>query len=179
MFTQLPEHLDPWWCAERGILLSGAAPLRALPRLRELLLDQEGVVDYQIRFDRDDWGRPQIRGRVSADLVLECQRCLGSLSLPITVELRLIAVRGLEEARTIEDPFDPLLAEGGLCSPLEMIEEELLLALPHIPVHSEPACEAPAWRGEDARTSAARVVLNGEAINPFAALADLKIPTKH
>lgn len=179
MFTQLPEHLDPWRSAERGLAFSGVVPVRELPRLRDLLLVLEGEVGYQIRFERDERGRPQIRGRVTTELVVECQRCLRPLSLPVVAELRLVVVRALEEVCTLEDPFEPLLVESGLFSPLELIEEELLLALPHVPLHTDPDCRAPALPGDDAALPEAVAAPIGGPESPFAVLADLKIPTKH
>ncbi len=179
MFTQLPEQLDPWRSAERGLCLKGAVPLGDLPRLRDLLLVAEGEAAYQIRFEPDPRGRALILGTVTAELVLECQRCLGPLSLPVSAELRLIAVRGLKEARALEDPFEPLLVEEGVCRPLELIEEELLLARPHIPLHSEEACQAPEPLGEIAVAPERLVEPGSEPPSPFAVLADLKAHTKH
>lgn len=176
MFTRLPEQLDPWRSAERGLSLSGVVPLREFPRLQDLLLVAEGEAAYQIRFEPDHRGRALILGAVIAELVVECQRCLGPLSLPVDAALRLIAVRGLEEARGIEEPFEPLLVEEGVCSPLELIEEELLLALPHVPLHAEGTCGVPAGSAEGAVAPESPV---GEPASPFAGLADFKTHIKH
>ena len=140
MFAQISERLDPWRLADRRAVIDGSLGIRDLPRLRDLVLSGAGDVRYEIRFESDEQGRPLIRGAIAADLVLECQRCLQPLTLTIAAELALIAVKGLDEARLLPEQYDPLLVEDGLFRALDLIEEELLLALPQIPKHADCRC---------------------------------------
>lgn len=180
MFARLPESLDPWRSAERGLVLKGAVPLRELHRLRDLLATDSGEAAYEIRFEQDEHRRALIHGSIRAELVVECQRCLGPLTVPVAAELSLVAVQGVGEARELEEMLEPLLVEQGLCQPLDLIEEELLLALPLIPLHAQGTCQPPPYRqeGETAK-GVAQIPADEKRTNPFSALAEYKIPTKH
>jgi methionyl-tRNA formyltransferase len=71
------------------------------------------------------------------------------------------------EAEALPDAYDPLLLETPLIRPRDLIEDELILAVPAVPRHAEGSCAPPAFEagGEDALV---------ERPNPFAALAALK-----
>lgn len=170
MSADLPEVLDAWRmvAARRGF--EGTLPLSAMARLRDALCDDAGVVRYTIGFDRDALGIPYVEVRAQAELPLTCQRSMERFLHPVQVVQRLAllpADADLEAAEAGLPPgYEPLpLPADGALRPAELVEDELILAVPVVPM--APGSEAlgqewPATADEVAQAS------------PFAALAALK-----
>ena len=171
MSASLPASVD----AERMVAgrrsFEGVLPVAELPRLVEALADDRGQIAYKLDFLRGELGGPQLRVHLSAGLTLECQRTLEPFEWPAVVDTRLGLLASEAGAAALPPDCEPLLLEDGALSPRRVIEEELLLALPLVPV--KPGSEA--LQGEwntpgDDRQDAER----GEPVaHPFAGLRDL------
>ena len=174
MSSRLPEYVDPWRLADREDHISSAVQLSEFPRLRSALLSDDGEVSFQLDFSRDEKRRARIKGRVNATLVVECQRCLKALELKIDSEINLAVIEVAEQAERIPDECDPVQAEDGLVRLLDIVEDELILAIPQVPMHEPNKCalvydnsasdEIPEL-SQDSETAGS---------NPFAVLAQLK-----
>lgn len=173
MSSRLPEFADPWRLCEQGKVFPGRVALAALGRLAPLLVDPAGEAVFELRFERDNGRNRHVRGRVQASLALECQRCLGPMNLDVDASFDLVLVRGLEEAERLADEFEPLLVENDQIIPMELVEDELLLAIPASPLHPPSECSmdltAVNALVDDVPESTAQT---DERDNPFAALAD-------
>jgi uncharacterized protein len=169
MFTPLPEHADPWRLADAGKRFVGRLDLDQLPRLSEELPEARTAVEYELVFGRDEQNRAAVNGRVKATLFLQCQRCLGILEYPVDRKISLALVEGLDEARGLPDGYEPLLLEEPHISLVDLIEDELLLALPQVPKHSAEACTPGVEQAETAPEHQQAV-----RDNPFAVLDKLK-----
>jgi uncharacterized protein len=128
-----------------------AVPLAELPRLRSQLASVEGMVRGRVHFGRE-------AGFVIADLtmsgtaMLACQRCLETMSEPVNSSARVALIAAEADASRVPEHLEPVLALGGRISVGELVEEELLLALPIVPLHAQAgACavvfEAPVVSG--------------------------------
>ncbi|MEO8057344.1 MAG: YceD family protein [Burkholderiales bacterium] len=97
---------------------------------------------------------------------LECQRCLQPMAVALAVERSFLFVHGEEAAAQLDaDSDDDVLALTRSLDLRELVEDELLLAMPIVPRHD--ACPEPLpVRPNDP--------LAEENPNPFAALAVLK-----
>ncbi len=173
MSSHLPEFIDPWHFAEIGKEISGHAELAGLLRLVEVLVDNTGEVEFELRFRKGEKRRVHISGCVRAELSLECQRCLEPVRVPVATELDVVVVEGYEEAGMLGDEFEPLLAGDKRIRLTELVEDELLLALPQVPMHQRGDCTANAhnigWSPEQVDEDEGQ-----KKPNPFAVLADLK-----
>jgi uncharacterized protein len=132
-------------------------------------------------FQRDDAGRSIVTG--ACELVIRpiCQRCLGRVDLDLRCELRLALIGSESEADDLPEDLDPAVVEEDRVRPLDLVEEELLLALPLVPMHPAGACENEALAQVRAREAAASDQATNEGDrpareNPFAALAALRKP---
>ena len=163
----LQERLDTLKLAKAGAVLKGTVPSKAMPRLTDGLVGSAGDAEAELEFDLDSVGRPVVTGRARAEVELTCQRCLEPLRQPLSVEFTLVQVRSESEAESLAPDVDPLLCEEPLIRSAQLIEDELILALPIIAVHADPAC------GPEERKTLPEVV-SEEKPNPFAALAKLK-----
>jgi uncharacterized protein len=166
MSAELPEILDAWRMVAARREFDGRVALAALPRLRDSLLDAEGEVSFSLGFDRDAMQVPYLELRIDAELPLQCQRSLQRFALPVRLEQRLGLIRDEDEEAGLPEGYEPLLVPAdGMLRPLDMVEDELILALPVVPV--KPGTEAverdwPVSAEEEVRA------------NPFAGLAALK-----
>ena len=145
-----------------------AVPLAELPRLAQLA-GLAGEVRGRVHFRRTA-GIAVAELNFSGTARLVCQRCLGTMEvgLDAATEVGLIATEA--DASRVPEELEPVLAPEGRISIGELVEEELLLTLPIVPLHEEAdACHvAPsvAPLAEDAAREP-------ETQKPFAQLAEL------
>lgn len=103
--------------------------------------DTQGVLSVKPR------GREvfHIKGYAQATPMLECSRCLKSFSYPIHAELdfELAPVGSLKDAtehELVSGELETEFFEGDELDPQEIIREQLLIALPMVPLH-HPDCK--------------------------------------
>lgn len=168
MLDRLPIVIDPLSFAERGKRLTGELGISELTRLSILLLDKTGVVDIDISFDKE--GRlAVIYGEIKANLILECQSCLSQMTFPIVTSFKLGVVSSMDEADRLASDCEPLILENEKISLADLIEDEILLALPDFPRHDYKCA------GEEKASK--EVLIEREQSNPnnpFSVLAKLK-----
>ncbi|WP_200284076.1 YceD family protein [Rhabdochromatium marinum] len=174
----LPEFIDPWRAVARAQHYQGRIAVQALPRVRALLADSGGDVAFSLDFERHA-ARVVVRVAVRAELRLHCQRCFEALPWSIDEQASLAVVQGLDEAAALPDDYDPLLLDESLLRPLQLIEDEVLLAIPTFPRHPESDCPVALPVGESPLDEAEAVVLppddaKSQADSPFAVLAQWK-----
>ena len=116
--------------------LSVSVPAVELPRLQDVLARPEGSAQGELSFERQG-KRPMCRIRVEARLPLRCQRCLQPVWVEVAGESEVWFVSEESEADALEPGVEPTLAPDWKISPRDVLEEELLLALPLIPRHGE------------------------------------------
>ena len=167
MSSTLPDLIDAWRAVDSRSVFAGRLPLSSFPRLRPLLLDSAGDVAFRLAFSRDEEQRAVLYGEVTASLSLRCQRCLESLDHRIDERVALALVSGMDEERQLPEHYDPLLVSERLIRPGDLIEDELLLGLPQIPMHAADACGVNVGQAAEDQERAQKA-------NPFAVLAELK-----
>jgi uncharacterized protein len=154
-------------------LLEGGYALSELDRLHDLLLEDSGRVAVSIEFGIDAEGIRYMKGRLQTALTLECQRCLQAMTAPIDTTFVLGLVRSNEAAEQLPSHYEPLLVESDSLFLRDVIEDELLLALPLVAMH-EPPCIDVNQNSDEPGTRDEMNTGESEKANPFAALAALK-----
>ncbi len=149
----------------------GTLAIASLRRLCEALANSDGEVTFVLEFGRDSLDTSYVDVRASAPLTLTCQRSLEPFVLPVAVQTRLGLIRDERDEAGLPPDYEPLLvAEDGRLRPADVIEDELLLALPLVPVN--PDCRLPdEVTGRDPDEDSAG---EGHSENPFAVLRELK-----
>ncbi|HXG27842.1 MAG TPA: YceD family protein [Nevskiales bacterium] len=167
MFGVLPDRIAPDQLLADGGRLHGTLPLKRLLRLGELAPQPAGEASADLTLCLDAQGRYWLEGRLHADLVLRCERCLGTLVWPVDATLGLFLAASEQAAAALSEDADYVLA-GESLGVLELIEDELILALPLVPRHP-PGTEC----GD--RAGKGPVAESGERDSPFAILKQLRI----
>ncbi|MFO1371795.1 MAG: YceD family protein [Candidatus Competibacteraceae bacterium] len=139
----LPHKINLWQLAAENGRLDGVLALAALPRLAVALSGANGMVKVTLAAGIDSQGGRFLKGELCTEIELICQRCLGPLRLPLKVTVSLGLVHNEREADRLAKDYEPLLAPDGGVAVADLVEDELLLALPQIPRHDDPReCEA-------------------------------------
>lgn len=163
MSEALPSRVDAIRLAGRDARITNVTPVSAMTRLTEMLADDAGLVESELAFAHDAGDHCVVEGRASATLDLMCQRCLGVLLVQVDAKLRVAVVADEAAAERLPDGMEPVLSTDGEVSPLALVEDELILALPIVALHEN--CTAPVEAAPD---------VGAEHSNPFAALKELK-----
>lgn len=166
----LPGSVDALKLCQQGVSVSGFLPLERLQRLSSQLYVPEGDVQVQLIFGVDEQSRKTITGHLESTLPLVCQRCLERLDLGIASELSLALVWNEEQATQLPRSLDPVVMDGEELNLLDIVEEELLLALPLVAIHKEGDCLPPELPVEQFSDDE----LVEKKPNPFQVLAALK-----
>lgn len=171
---RLPHEIDPFRLVEARAELSGSVPLKQLRRLGSLLADDSGQISVVLSFDIDELGVPFVSGQIKTDLALVCQRCLERYDFSVDLEISLAWIRSEKEAESLPLRYEPYLVETSPLNLNDVIEDELLLALPQIPMHDESDCDATKWIQKPAESMDDDPGMETGNDNPFSVLESLK-----
>ncbi len=171
MSNALPESIDAWRMVSARRIFTGRLALEAMPRLEAYLAEAVGECEYEAEFGRDDLGLAFLDIDVKAKLPLICQRTLERFDLPVTVHQRLGLIRDEREDAALPEGYEPvLLPPDGALRLADAIEDELILAVPVVPMSDGGLLPGDVvWQDVDAEAPD-----EDEKVNPFAALAGLK-----
>jgi uncharacterized protein len=167
-----PLRLDVAAFAAAGGELDGRWPLRDFDRVSAAAAEhaptEAAPVAWQARGERRSvrQGAAETWLHLHADttVVLQCQRCLAPVRVPLEVNRDFLFVAGEDAAARLDAAIDDdVLALTRALDLRELIEDELLLALPLVALHEQ--CPVPLLAAQDAPV---------EEPHPFAALAALK-----
>ena len=175
-----PDRLDIKAFVQAGTRLTGHDSLLKYERLAQEAkgLHPDLYVDWQatgeLRPVPGEAGQQWLHLQAQSTFPMVCQRCLTPVDVPLEVdrEFRFVADEATAEALDDESEED-LLALSREFDLHELIEDELLMALPVVPKHDECPTSVPLASSDDDFEEA-----NAEKPNPFAALAALRQDAK-
>ncbi|MEY5101058.1 MAG: hypothetical protein RJA36_3777 [Pseudomonadota bacterium] len=185
--TTPPTAIDLRSLAQKDETLSGRAPLSAFARLSEGLPEFAAALAPVAWSARAQWRQPLgtlaveaasavmaepqlwLQLQVSAEVPQTCQRCLSPYVQAVEVDrwFRFVATEAIALAEDDDSEEDLLVLEPRF-DLLALVEDELLMELPLVPMHDE-CPEAPRMSTGELPESEPQ-----DKPNPFAALAALK-----
>jgi uncharacterized protein len=143
MIDRIPQRIDCFRYTDKGVTLKGVITqeesLKSMPRIHQAVEKSLGDVYYNLTFELDDFSNRVVRGSVENKVVLQCQRCMNDFTLDLKCTIATAFVRNDVDIKNAEQSgYDIFwLEQKELLDPRILIEEELLLALPQIPKHSD------------------------------------------
>jgi len=160
--------LNAWKMVTARRRLQGRVPLSALPRLAGLLFDLQGEVRFSLDFDRDALGVAYVELEAETLLPLQCQRSLGRFEWPVNLRQRLGLIHDEADEAGLPPGYEPrLVPENGELRAADLVEDELILAIPVVPMAPGDPLDSPDWLPSPPAQESA-------APHPFAILATLK-----
>ncbi len=146
MSREFPDIVDPWKVAEGRKSFRGTMPLARMKRLEALLApveererrpEEDRTAAFGMEFFFDRQGLVTISIRVQAELPLLCQRSLEPYIESVDRRSRLVVIEDVAEQEELPEEYEPVLVEERRLALVDLVEEELLLAVPQVPVNPE------------------------------------------
>ena len=122
--------------AGRAATLERRVGLPQLPRLVEAGALAGTQVHVRLDFGTFE-GRPTVAVRAAGEVFLACQRCLKPCACAVDETATLVVVA--RDTDEVPGGYEPLLGDPERLSVAELIEEQVLLGLPLVPVHATAA----------------------------------------
>jgi len=172
---KLPQFIDPFRLADVGRLYDGNMSLRQMKRL-EPLVEKTSTEELMLSlvFDKDTNGVHFLSGTIAGTIHLQCQRCLNPMDFNINVDLSVAFLASEFDGEKLGGEYEPYIVTDTPIMLSDIIEDELLLALPAIPKHKDSQCseQLPLKALNKSDTELSEVEKDTE-INPFSVLKDL------
>jgi uncharacterized protein len=145
-----PAQIEPFKWAEQGFSWSGQLPLSRFVRIAR---EAVGSIDNQLsnvdcKLSMDAYHRMVwLDGHVETKVPMECQRCLGTVEIPLVLDFHLALIDDESLIERLDEDADFIVlgeseatTQGSYDAPatadlLALIEDELLLLMPLSPKH--------------------------------------------
>ena len=170
------DHLDVAAFAKANAVMEGQEPLSAFERLAQEA--QSSVEGFNVSWyaegehvqETGGVGHLWLHLEADAQVPMVCQRCLGVAHIDLQVDRSFRFVKDEATAEAMDDEAEEdLLALSKDFNLRELLEDELLMELPLVPMHDEcPEAVPMASTDEDFESAST------EKTNPFAVLAGLR-----
>ena len=134
------QSINPLRLAKARERIVGKIQLDSLGRLKGVLLENKGELEYSLTFDFDESSTCIVESKIDTQLILECQRCFK----PVVIEIHKCSLLGVvnnkDEFEALAKEYEPLQMDEDVISIETLVEDELLLSIPISPLHLENDC---------------------------------------
>ncbi|MBN6074905.1 23S rRNA accumulation protein YceD [Aggregatibacter actinomycetemcomitans] len=169
--VKLPLTVDPVKDAQRRLDYQGYYSVNQLSRLAESISKVLSDAQVTLSFFIDPQKLVVMKGHAYVDVELTCQRCGEPFTQTVDCEFCYSPIANLDQIDVLPEIYEPIeFNEFGEIDLLGTIEDELILSVPIVPMHSSEHCEVSVAEqvfGELPQEPAKKP-------NPFAVLANLK-----
>jgi uncharacterized protein len=122
--------------AARSATLERTLELAQLPRLVEAGALEGTRVSARLTFGKFE-ERPIVEVSVEGKVLLRCQRCLRPCETPVDDTAQVMVVA--DDSEEVPGGFEPVIGDAERLSVTELIEEQILLGMPLVPMHENAA----------------------------------------
>jgi uncharacterized protein len=150
--------------------IEGTLPLAQLERLSDAVLGSNGDIEVSLSFRRGRNRSGLVVGSAKARVLLECQNCMNPFELALEATYRHQLVQDEEQLTALDEEQDGIVCASEMVEIAELLEDELLLALPMVARHEVGQCPSEDDQLEDYQTEDTQ---DRETYKPFAGLAEL------
>ncbi|MBL4660037.1 MAG: hypothetical protein JKY19_06755 [Alcanivoracaceae bacterium] len=161
---QLPEKIALDKAVHGQRLYQGSVEIQKMSRLIDLLADADGAISFSIEFERARGLLGKAQVKVSADLSLICKISQKKFMFPVEIDSTVGFIDDLAYEDLLDIDMEASWVEEGFIKPLDIIEDELILAVPDIPFNEGHVDDS---KEEDLNVAEKKP-------NPFAVLKNLK-----
>lgn len=168
--VKLPLTIDAQRAAQKNLDYVGSYTPEQVARIAESVVSVDSDVESKLSFKIDNQRLTVIEGHSEVDVTLQCQRCGKNFKHHVYVSYCFSPVVNDEKAEALPEQYEPVYVdEFGEINLLGMLEDEIILSLPVVPVHDSEHCEV-----SEADMVFGELPEEAQKPNPFAVLASLK-----
>lgn len=168
--VKLPLTLDPVRTAQKRLDYQGIYTQDQAERVAESVVSVDSDVECSMSFAIDSQRLAVLTGDATVSVTLECQRCGKTFPHHVHTTYCFSPIANSEQAEALPEAYEPIeVNEFGEIDLLAMVEDEIILSLPVVPVHDSEHCEV-----SDADMVFGELPEEAQKPNPFAVLASLK-----
>jgi len=169
----LPTLIDPRKLANQGIVLEGHFHAQHLPRLALAVSDIETPLSASLKFAVDEAGAKIVSGTLGMRVTAVCQRCMDPVSVALSAEFLAQVIWSEDQLANVPGDREPWIVIDKMASLSELLEDEILLALPLVNYHETGMCTGDTFISKD---RAVNEETRDEIVadNPFNILQQLK-----
>ncbi len=168
--VKLPLTIDLHRAAQKRLDYQGVYTAAQMSRLAESVVSVDSEIQGEMSFIIDNQRLAVLKGTAGVSVTLACQRCNQPFTRAVHVSYTFSPVRDSEQAEALPEGYEPIeVDEFGEVDLLSVIEDEIILTLPVVPVHDSEHCEV-----SEADMVFGELPATAEKPNPFAVLASLK-----
>ena len=165
----LPTQIDPRKLAAQGMELEGIVVADQLLRLAQAVERIVSPLQAKVAFFIDEGNCKVARGELQVDADVPCQRCLDTVRITVSTVFEVQVVWSEEQMANVSADREAWLVSDRHASLLELLEDEILLALPLVSYHGAGECTGDTLYDNEASPIEEEVV-----DNPFSVLQQLK-----
>ena len=168
--VKLPKTLDPIKSAQKQSVYDGVYLAHEMKRFTSAVVAASDEITINVEFLKDAQGLTYFKGDMRAQVQLICQRCNQNFDHSINTEFCFTPVQGIDNEELIPDAYEPVeVDDHGEVDLFQVLEDELILALPIVALHSQDDCTV---KAKDLQFG--NIEPEPERKNPFAVLKELK-----
>ncbi|BDH46285.1 hypothetical protein TUM12370_23290 [Salmonella enterica subsp. enterica serovar Choleraesuis] len=168
--VKLPLTLDPVRTAQKRLDYQGIFTRDLAKRVAESVVSVDSDIECEMSFGIDNQRLAVINGDAQVTVTLACQRCGQPFSHQVHTTYCFSPVKNDDQAEALPEAYEPIeVNEFGEIDLLAMVEDEIIISLPVVPVHDSEHCEV-----SEADMVFGKLPAEAEKPNPFAVLANLK-----
>lgn len=172
MFDNLPDLIDPVYCAQHNKHYTARVNQADFPRLRGQLLADDLDVEVSVRFYyHRRFKMHAFDLQIKTQLQLECQRSLRPFRLDVDSSVTGVFVESMALAEDLPPEVEVYELAAEKISLIQLIEDELLLQLPLAPVDDNSTMD---YENPVDETPSEQEAELTQKSNPFAVLQGLK-----
>jgi uncharacterized protein len=140
--TTLPVQINHRRFVSDNAKLQGIIPLQRFERFIALVEDEAGEVEAQLEFKKARKHRSLVIGQLRTKVSVICQNCMAPTQIELDTELSVLVVNSEEALAQLHEDDDGLVCEDELILLVDLLEDELILALPMVGKHEEGKCQS-------------------------------------
>lgn len=168
--VKLPKKVEPFKSAMKRSDYEGVMIGADMARLSEAVDEVLDDIAISVRFDTDAQGLTYFAGSLKTKVALICQRCNESFVHVVNTHFCFCPVTNADDMDEIPEDYEPVeVDEYGEVHLLNLFEDEVILSLPIVPMHSPEDCKIVS---DD--MSYGEIEQEEEKPNPFSVLKELK-----
>ena len=169
----LPTLIDPRKLANQGIVLEGQFHAKHLPRLSLAVSSIESPLSALVNFGIDEARAKVASGTLSISVATICQRCLDPVTVTLNTDFSAQIIWSEDQLVNVPSDREAWIVVDKMTDLSELLEDEILLALPLVNYHETGSCTGDTFLSEDGRSTNEK---EDEIVtdNPFNVLQQLK-----